>query len=300
MTPTHPPFKLSRMVADWNTLLTAWTFRPVPILLVTLGLWLYYRGSRSDYEFEKPPRPWLFNFSMIVLFIALCSSIHYLANHFFFMRVAQHILLISVFVSSFMNSDPFVVMYAGLPKSLQPRADRMTVWLYPILEKYFTKGTCWFFFIVFVWVWYDFNLVNASLTRPWLRHIENGTMLIGAMMHWWHVAAATPKIHPRLPSFAHMGYTLAGAGPLKIPGLFFLFSISVLYSYPEATFLGWELSSLASQRIGGSIIWMIGGTVYTINSARYFGSWLDTETAKPPRPRSDWDTEEVFKAPHLE
>ena len=288
------------MVADWNILLTAWTFRPIPLILIGLSLWLYHRGKDQAREEGLSPRPGLFNFSQIILLIALCSSIHMLASHFFFIRVTQHILLISVFISSFMNSDPFGVMYWGVPQSIQPIIDKMTERIYPWMERYLTKGTCWFIFILSVWVWYDFNLVDASLTRPWLRHLENGAMIFGAMLHWWHVSAATPKIHPRLPSFAHMGYTLAGAGPLKIPGLFFLFSITVMYGYPVATFLGWELEPLASQRIGGIIIWMVGGTVYTINTARHFGNWLDGESAKPPRPLSDWDTEEVFKAPHLE
>lgn len=288
------------MVADWNIVLTAWTIRPLPWLLIFTALWLYHRGRRTEHAFEAPPRPWLFNFSMFVLFFTLSSPIHFLANHFFFLRVAQHILLISVFISSFMNSDPFGVMYHGLSKTAQTRVDRFTDWAYPIMERYLTKGTCWFVFIMSVWVWYDASIVNASIENPFIRNIEQGVMLFGAMLHWWHVAAATPKLHPRLPAFAHMGYTLAGAGPLKIPGLFFLFSISVLYAYPAATFLGFELAPLASQRIGGIIIWMVGGTVYTINSARFFSSWLEGEAAKPPRPLSDWDTEEVFRAPHLE
>ncbi|MFK7800390.1 MAG: cytochrome c oxidase assembly protein [Anaerolineae bacterium] len=288
------------MDADWNTLLTAWTFKPFAAVLIGLMVALYYRGSRSEHLFESALRPQLFYFSLIVLFIALFSPIHRLASHFFFIRVTQHILLISVFVSSFMNSDPFVVMYAGLPKNFQPSADRLTERLYPILETYFTKGVCWFIFIFFVWVWYDFSIVDLTLAHPWLRNIELGTMLTGGMLHWWHVAAATPKLHPRLPAFAHMGYTLAGAGPLKVPGLFFLFAIKAFYAYPEAIFLGWEMDALANQRIGGIIIWMIGGTVYTINSMRYFSRWLDGETSKPPRPLSDWDTEEVFRAPHLE
>ncbi|MEM8859496.1 MAG: cytochrome c oxidase assembly protein [Chloroflexota bacterium] len=288
------------MVADWNMLLTAWTFRPIVILIIFVLGWLYWTGSRSTYEFESSPRLRLFFFSLFSLFITLCSPINTLAPHFFFMRVLQHILLLSLFVSTFMNSDPFVVMYAGLPKRFTPYVDRFTDWLYPSLETYFTKGTCWFIFIMSVWIWYDFSIVDLTLTRPWLRNVELSVMLVGALLHWWHVTAATPKIHPRLPSFAHMGYTLAGAGPLKIPGLFFLFSITPLYGYSEATFLGWELDTVTSQSIGGGIIWMIGGTVYTINSARYFSRWLDTETAKPPRPLSDWDNDEVFRAPHLD
>lgn len=193
-----------------------------------------------------------------------------------------------------------MVMYAGLPKNLQLYANRLTDKLYPILKNYFTKGVCWFIFIFSVWFWYDFSVVNLTLTWPWIRNIELTTMLIGAMLHWWHVTAATPQLHPRLPAFAHMGYTLAGAGPSKIPGLFFLFSIKAFYSFPTAIFMGWEIDALTSQRVGGVIIWMIGGTVYTLNSLRYFSRWLDGETAKPPRPLSDWDTEEVFRAPHLD
>lgn len=288
------------MVADWNTLLTAWSFKPVAGLLIGLMLFLYRRGVRSGYSFKSALRPKLFYFSLLVLFLALFSPIHRLASHFFFIRVAQHLLLISVFVSTFMNSDPFVVMYAGLPDAYRPRVDRFTEKIYPILEAYFTKGVCWFIFIFSVWFWYDFAIVDLTLKQPWLRNVEIGMMLTGAMLHWWHVAAASPRLHPRLPTFAHIGYTLAGAGPLKVPGLFFLFSIKALYSYPVAIFLGWELDALTSQRIGGIIIWMIGGTVYTINSMRYFSRWLDGESAKPPRPLSDWDNDEVFRAPHLE
>lgn len=288
------------MVADWHTLLTAWSFKPLAGLLITLLLWLYRRGLRTNYPFESPPRPKLLYFSLLILFLALFSPIHYLASRFFFMRVAQHLLVISVFVSTFMNANPFVVMYAGIPDTYRPQADHIIGKLYPILQTHFSKGVCWFIFIFSVWVWYDFSVADFTLSHPWLRNIELATMLTGAMLHWWHVTAASPKLHPRLPSFAHIGYTLAGAGPLKIPGLFFLFSIKALYSYPAAEFLGWELDPLTSQHIGGSIIWMIGGIVYTINSVRYFSRWLDGESTKPPRPLSDWDNDEVFRAPHLE
>ena len=69
-------------------------------------------------------------------------------------------------------------------------------------------------------------------------------MTVGAGLHWWHVKAAAPRIHPRLPTFPHMIYTLAGAGPLKIPGLFILFSVTSFYAFPTVRFFGWEIEPL--------------------------------------------------------
>lgn len=289
----------------WSAILTQWSFRPVLLLIILLLGWLHSRGMRVSRQDPLESigeghhvRP--FYASIFVLFLSLISPVDRLGNDIFFIRVAQHILLISIFPALFMASDSLPVFYAGLPQRVQKIVDRFCLRLYPFMEQYLTKGICWLIMICCVWIWYDPALVGTLIAYPALRNLELGMMLFGAMLHWWHVNAARPRLHPRLPSFAHMGYTLAGAGPLKIPGLFFLFSISSFYPYAPINFLSFEISPLLSQQIGGAVVWLLAGTVYTFSFARFFSSWLEDEEAKPPRPLEEWDNPETFRAPHLE
>lgn len=292
-------------LTTWGSILVLWSFRPIFLITVCLMGVLHSRGMQAELDtsleaLRNDHKPGPFYASIFILFLALVSPIDQLANQIFFIRVAQHILLLSVFPALFMASDPLPVLYAGLPDRIQPFFDRLCVRLYGFMEKQLTKGVCWFIFIAAVWLWYDPTLLETTITRPAIRNIELTTMLVGAMLHWWHVNAAYPRIHPRLPAFAHMGYTLAGAGPLKIPGLFFLFSLTPFYSFEPINFLGNEISPLLSQQIGGAVIWLLAGTVYTFSFVRFFGSWLGVEEAKPPRPIDDLEDMERYRAPHLE
>lgn len=288
------------MTITLETILESWQFRPLVLLGLLTAVGLYWRGRHfSPATSSRPSHPYLFLASIATLAIALLSPLHELASQLFALRVLQHLLLISLFPMLLMRSEALPLLVRGLPLDWGARVAQNSA-LRHNLTRLTPKGAMWFLFVATVWIWYDPTLHMGTVTRPWLRLIELSTLTLAALLHWWHVTGAAPRLHPELPLFPHIGYTMAGALPLKVPGLLLLFSTSVAYSYPAVIFWGMEIDPLLQQRAGGALIWLFGGVVYSLTGLRSLSHWLDMEEAKPPQPTSLWDNEESMMAPGIE
>ncbi len=284
------------MTINLLTILEMWQFRPLVLLVLLTAVGLYLRGRRAPNLPPSQDHPLLFFASIATLALALLSPLHELASLLFALRVLQHLLVVSLFTMLFMSSNALPVLGRGLPwgwgeKLAQNDAFRQR------MTRLTPKGAMWFLFVATVWIWYDPALHMATITRPWLRTIELSSLLLAASLHWWHITGAAPRLHAPLPLFPHIGYTMAGALPLKVPGLLLLFSITVAYSYPAVTFLGLDIDPLLQQRAGGALIWLFGGIVYSLTGLRSVSQWLAVEEAKPAQPSSIWDNEESMLAP---
>lgn len=299
---------------DSETIGAAWTFRPVLLFLMGLLCWAYQRGWQTYVQRHAPEtilkensidtartgRPWLFYASLLVLFLALCSPIHVWASRLFFVRIAQHLLCISLFPALFMNANPLPAIFHGLPLAWQAKLGS-AIGLQTWVRRLTPKSMVWFLFVGTVWLWYDETVHGWTMTRPWVRYIELTTLIVAALFHWWHITGASPRLHRKLPSFAHIGYTLASAAPLKIPGLFMLLATHIMYAgYTEINVWGWHIDPLLSQQLGAVLVWGMGGLVYSTTAMHYMGQWFGIEAEKPVQPRNIWDNEESMLAPGLE
>ena len=262
----------------------------VTFLLVALAFgygrgWPHYAAVREQLTPElensidtpRYSKPWLFMASLLVAAVALLSPLHQLASQYFFARVAQHLLLISLFPALLMHSNPWPVLAQGWEPT-----HRTPLWL----KQATSKGTIWFLFVATVWLWYDPTLHALTLSRPWVRAVELTTLILFSQLHWWQITGASPRLHRKLPTLPHIGYTMLGAAPLKIPGLFLLFSLTNSYpAYPNPALWGWVIDPLTSQQIGGMLVWVLGGMVYSTSALRFLSQWFDLEQAKPEQPR---------------
>lgn len=285
------------MTVHWIDFLTDWTFRPAVIGLCAALIVLYRRGRRKDDESTGSTK---FYLSQLIILVALLSPINRWARHFFFFHVAQHLLLISLVPALFMGSNSLPTLFKGVPTSWQNHLTPILQRWRPTITKLTPKNVCWYFFVATVWLWYDPNLHALTLQSSLLYNLAIVMMMSGALLHWWHVMGAAPQLHARLPGFTHMGYAFLGAAPLKIPGLIFLFAYLPFYSYASGTFLGFDIDPLLSQRLGGIVVWSLGGVVYSTTAFSFLSDWLSVEADKPEQPRSVWDNKETFIAPHLD
>lgn len=277
------------------SLVGIWLWRGgVTAVLLPLAL-LYYRGWQQ----QKPQRPYraltLFYASLSLLLIILATPLHQLASQYFFARTAQHLLLIAWVPALFMAADPCPLLLAGCP-------ERVRQWLCgkrPSAPLCFltAPGTVWLMLICSFWLWYDPTLHAATLAHPWLRGLEIPMLLAPALLYWWHVTGAAPHLHNQLSLMARVAFTVAATMPIKIVGLILLFVPETIYLYPQPLNTGFVFDG---ESLGGVMIWVLGGIVYSWTAVYLMRQWLASEDDKPALPNAIWDTEEAMLAPGLQ
>lgn len=268
--------------------------------------WLYLRGWRRlrrtlthpDADLLLPvSRHALITFMASLLLLAFTLIIlHPFTHRYFSAHVVQHLLLAAWIPGLFWVSDPLIVLYVGLPsqwrRPLRP-------YLHPTpstWQQFVGPGPVLILFMATFWLWYDPAIHQARLAQTWLRPLEIISILTTALLYWWHIMAAHPRLHIPMPPLVRIGYAAIGAWPIKIVGLIVLFSGKTIYQYPNTwQFTGLDLND---QAVGGILIWVVGGFVFTFTATMLMRRWLAREEMKPTLPISEWATEEALKAPH--
>ncbi len=290
-----------------------WHFRPLVLLCVLAAGIFYVRGWRSlrqlpaeTHPLQTLATPFLLSIyvaSLALTAISLTSPLDYLATRFFFLGVAQHLLLLTLIPCLFFVPNPLPFIWYGLPLVWRQRLlSRQTDWEHWAARcRHVTgKGPVLLAFVACAWVWYDPTLHQATLTYPWLRDLSLLTLAGAGALYWWHITAAVPRLHDPLPHIPHIAYTAIGALPIKIIGLFFLFTEHTQYNYPTPAYAWLSLTPLESFHLGGAVTWMVGGVTYTYAAVWLLSQWLDIEDKKPWQPRAAWDTPEAMLAPGWE
>lgn len=275
----------------------------IGILLGTAVL-LYGLGWRRQPTTTPPallPNSWRwvsFAAAVLVLVTALFSPIHYWADRYFSVHVLQRLLLVAVVPSLFFSGDPLPILLAGFPFQLQKKAALLPQTA-PRLVQLFIRCTApvpvWFFFVSAFWLWHDAQIDRLLLQADWVHRLENMTLLAAAVFYWWHIMAASPRLHPAMPPLWRVGYAALGAIPVKLVGFVLLFTTTAVYYYPaEISFYNLEITD---QSLGAAIVWAVGGIVFTWTAVLLMRNWLKEEDEKPGLPESLWSSEEMMLAP---
>ena len=282
-----------------GSLIGVWLWRMGVMAVLLFFLFLYSRGWRQQ-QLQRPYRNLSLFFSgIILLFLILATPFHQWASQYFFVRTAQHLLLIAWVPALLLASDPWTLLWAGLPQSAKGKIagrKRPSPHWQARLHFLTAPGSVWLMLICSYWLWYDPTLHQATLTYPWLRSLEIATLFIPALLYWWHVTGAAPQQHNQLSLMARMALTIATTMPIKIVGLILLFTPETTYLYPQPHIAGLAFDT---ESIGGVMVWILGGVAYSGTAVYLAQQWLDDETKKNILPATLWDTEEAMLAPGL-
>lgn len=175
-------------------------------------------------------------------------------------HMIQHLLLLEVAPLLLLSGRPVVLALRGGPRArraaLARRARRLAPLTHPLL--------CLAIFYAVVLGTHLAAFYDATLTDPALHETEHAVYLGAGLLMWWPMLDGDPDVTHRLSGFARLAYLVAAMAPMTLIGAYVYRHASLVYGGYEAPAHALGISALTDQALGGTIMWMVGGTLMVV------------------------------------
>lgn len=231
------------------------------------------RRSANSHAGFTPLRGAVFLSGVLVLLIALVSPLDTLGDTYLFSaHMAQHLLLVEIVPPLLLIGVP-PALFAWLLRC-QPLAT---------VERMLGRpGVAWPVGVVTLWAWHAPGLYEAALRHGGIHLLQHLSFLVAWTIFWWPVIAPLGE-RRRLSSWAAVGYLLLGSLASSILGILLTFSPPAIYPaylHPVDR-LGvlpliwgqWGLTPAVDQRLGGGMMWMLGGVFFLLAILGTYARW---------------------------
>jgi putative membrane protein len=240
-----------------------WSIHPSTIVGIAALAALYaWAASKID----APPstsRKLFFASGLLVMFASLNGPLHDLSDDYLFSaHMVQHLVLTLVIPP---------LLLAGVPGAMlrRPLANRYVA---PI-ARFFTRAPmCFVVFNVTIAAWHLPPLYNAAMAHHGIHILEHLMFMASAVLMWWPLMSQLPEL-PRLAYPGQMLYSFLMSIPMSIVAIYIAMSDHVLYPAYSAAPRIFPLSPLDDQLLGGLIMWIPGGLIFTIIMSVVFFKW---------------------------
>lgn len=268
----------------------AWSIDPWVLIGIGVAGWLYARGTSRVWRRAGAGRGialWQLRChagGLLVLFIALVSPLDALGNTLFSVHMLQHELLIAVAAPLLVLGSPLVAYVWALPMQLRRAAGRSarrepfrTAWhglTHPL--------TAWTLHAAAVWLWHAPALYQATLTSDLVHALQHLSFFGTALLFWWVLLR---------PGRQRLGYGIAvpylfttAVYGSALGALLTLASTPWYPAYTERARL-WGMTGLEDQQLGGLIMWVPFGVLYTAAALALLAAWLRVLESRDPARR---------------
>jgi putative membrane protein len=254
-----------------HDLWTAWSFDPGVVLPLAVAAILYLRGARVSRGIG-PLQQAFFWAGWTVLALSLVSPLHPLGEVLFSAHMAQHEILMLVAAPLLVLSRPLVAFLWGMPfgwrrdlgawsktRSVQRSWNALTA-----------PMTAWWIHAVALWAWHAPSLFQATIGNPFVHAAQHASFLGSALLFWWALFYAGGERSYGTGVF----YIFTTAVHTGILGALLTFSRAVWYPAYSATAPVWGMTPVEDQQLGGLIMWVPAGLVYTVAGLALFAAWM--------------------------
>jgi cytochrome c oxidase assembly factor CtaG len=302
---------LSAALRSWDLRLEVIVVLAAAGILYSLGWWRLRRRTAANRPVARATNRWqagalwrpvLYILGLLLLAIALMSPIDVLSAQMFTMHMVQHVFLVMIVPPLLLLANPLPFVLWGLPKDARLAGGRLfsrQSRVRRVLQQATGPGFVWLAFVIIYWGWHDPNAYQWALRSALAHDLEHITFFLVAMLFWWHVVGAGPKIHRPLSAFARAGFALSAIPPNMLAGIAFVFAAEPIYAYYEAMPRLWGLTVMEDQRIAGLVMWVPGSMMFLVAALVIVARWLQAESEKPPLPESEWASDEALAAPGI-
>lgn len=264
-----------------------WAFDPTLIFFVVMAI-LYWRGLRA-FRGKAPVKRWqiaAFIAGVAVLIAAYVPPIDKLSDQLFFMHMVQHLLITQVGVPLLIFGVPFYVTIRGISPwvrrniyfpVVKNRGVRglLSICQQPIVAVVLYEATFWF--------WHIPKYYNMALLNDAIHLLEHACMAFAAINLWRILIDPYPLRSPlKLPlRILALGFLTALDVALSAA---LTYADTVWYAYEGLPLPSWWVwSHNEDQRLGGLLMWIVGGMIWFIAMTATFFVWAHKEQEKDRR-----------------
>jgi cytochrome c oxidase assembly factor CtaG len=224
--------------------------------------------------------------AILTLVVALNSPLDIESDHFFWVHMIQHVLLLTVAPALLVVSRPMPRMLRALPRgprmALVHEVRRGT--LGAPLRLLARPWVAWLCFCTAMLAWHVPVLYDTALRHQPIHDIEHLTY-IGSGVLFWNHALAVPPFASALSWPRRAAYVTAA----MIAGWLLAITLAVA-SHPLYSFYAQRLdrlggiSPLTDQQLAAGVMWVPGSITFTIAMVLAVYHWLEParRTAAPP------------------
>jgi cytochrome c oxidase assembly factor CtaG len=230
------------------------------------GGWLRLRRSGSS-RLATRKRLAAYWGGLLSLAIGLMSFIDILGGQLLLMHMVQHLVLTLIAPLLIWCADPFPFSLWGLPPRLRLRVGgwfRRGRWVQRALCVASSPSLSWLLFVGVFLVWHYPAFYNLALHRSGVHDLQHLTFTGSALLFWWHIFPAGPRLHGRLSVFWRMGYLIAVTPPKMLLGLGITLAERPIYTYYTSVPRVWGLTVVEDQAVAGAIMLIPMNMVYML------------------------------------
>jgi cytochrome c oxidase assembly factor CtaG len=268
------------------TLLTAWSWDPLPLLGVLIAGAAYVvaarRVNRSDPRVRISGAQVAFWFAgLAAIFIALTSAIDIYAEQLLSVHMVQHLLLAMV-------APPLLALAAPVTLALRVASPEVRRGLLlPVLHSRALRVlaspvVAWVLFAAAMWLMHFSPVYNAALEDPLIHDLEHLVFLSVGMLFWWPVVAADP-VPGRMGHGARLVFVGSQMPVNAAVGLAIYFAPAVLYPFYASIMRPWGPDAITDQQIGGVLMWGAGDVLLLAAIPVILVSWMRADVRRSAR-----------------
>ena len=211
-----------------------------------------------------------FTLGVLVIFVAVVSPIHVVAeNYLFSVHMTQHVLITLI-------APPFLVL--GTPDWLL-RPLLRPGWAFKLMKMLTNPVGAFLAFNLIFSIWHLPRLYEVSVTNHAVHFVEHALMVGTGVLMWWPLASPMPELPRVKPPVAMLYLFGLSLAQLIVFGAL-VFSTEPLYDfYANAPRIS-SITPLADQQIGAIIMKVGGGFLFLGLLVVIFFRWYNVEERK--------------------
>ncbi|HEX6977684.1 MAG TPA: cytochrome c oxidase assembly protein [Alphaproteobacteria bacterium] len=187
-------------------------------------------------------------------------------------HMMEHEILMLVAAPLFAAARPWAVLRSGLPATWGRRGRSL---LRALAVPQFRRSSMssWIAFgahAIALWVWHAPGLFDAALDSAVVHALQHACFFGTAFGFWWVLLARRGSQGDGL-AVGLLLLTVVHSGML---GALITFAPHVIYGASTDEVRHWGLTPLDDQQLGGLIMWVPGGLIYTAAGLFILGRWL--------------------------